>query len=163
MFGFLKPRALLDDDTKLWIVEAFAWALRNYGSDIFYEDTALITPTSKHFPGRFDDPGIMARKTFERVKSYAGMENWICELIAQDADANPQLAPTLVVQGAPRGPAGTFVVDPGSPNGVLITYNPDQLRDPEALIATFAHELAHYLGGVAKEKPPVGDEGQVLH
>ncbi len=158
MFGFFKRRSLLDDATKLWIFEAYAWALRNFGSDSFYEATTLITPTSKHFPGRFDDAEIMAQKTFERVKTYAGMQNWACELDAQDADANPVIAPTILIHGAPRGPAGTFVVEPGSPNGVKITYNPDQLRDPEGLIATFAHELAHYLGGTAHEQPPGGEE-----
>ncbi len=38
----------------------------------------------------------------------------------------------------------------------LIRYNPKHLDDPSKLIATFAHELSHYLMSTAKTAPPGG-------
>lgn len=132
--------------------------MRNFGSDIFYEDTNLIVPADKYFPDKIENVNELAERIFSRVKEYAGMSEWQCELQAQDPDVNPMLAPTLVIQNAPRGPAGTFsVVDEGA-RKIVITYNPSQLNHPEGLVATFAHELAHYLSLVANEPPPGGEE-----
>lgn len=47
-----------------------------------------------------------------------------------------------VIKDAPQSPAGTFHAL--GEEGALITYHPNQLADPVALVATFAHELAHY-------------------
>lgn len=96
----------------------------------------------------------MVKYTFEKVRKYAGMENWPCKLEAQEDDINPVVAPTIVLSGAPSGPAGTFQFG----DEAIITYNTNLIKRPESLIATFAHELAHYLSGVAKEPPPGGDE-----
>ena len=40
----------------------------------------------------------------------------------------------------------------------MITFNPADVRDPQSLVATFAHELAHYLGCTAEIPPPGGDK-----
>jgi hypothetical protein len=45
-----------------------------------------------------------------------------------------------------------------SPASLTVTYEPDYLNNPEAMIAVFAHALAHYLGTSAKEPPPGGAE-----
>jgi hypothetical protein len=45
---------------------------------------------------------------------------------------------------------------------VVITYNPS-LADPTALIATFGHELGHYLMSTARTDPPGGWELHELH
>jgi hypothetical protein len=41
---------------------------------------------------------------------------------------------------------------------VVITYNPSSVSNPTQLVATFAHELSHYLTGTANEPPPGGWE-----
>jgi hypothetical protein len=158
VFGLFSKKSLLDPSTTQWVFDSFGWALNNFGSDIFYEDTILVTPTNEHFPDQIEDAEEMASKVFQRVKKYAGMENWECELQAQEPDGNPIVAPTIVVNNAPRGPAGTFSVTGEEEQKITITYNPDQVRNPEMLVATFAHELGHYLSGIAKEHPPGGEE-----
>jgi hypothetical protein len=40
----------------------------------------------------------------------------------------------------------------------VITYDPGLLRQPEHLVATFAHELAHYLDYFAEESCPGGEQ-----
>ena len=46
---------------------------------------------------------------------------------------------------------------------MTITYNPALSDDPTALIATFAHELGHYLMSTARSDPPGGWELHELH
>lgn len=151
------PKPVLDEGTTEWIFDAYAWALESFGSDIFFQHTSLILPNDEFFPEKLDEVDDVAEVLFTRVREYAGMSDWPCRLIAQEEDANPHVAPAVVIQGAPSGPAGTFWVG-GEHNEVQITYNPSQLRRPEALIATFAHELAHYLGHSTEKQPPGGHD-----
>jgi hypothetical protein len=51
--------------------------------------------------------------------------------------------------------AGTFGIDG---NRVQITYTTAQLQRPDRLIATFTHELAHYLLATATRPPPCDDD-----
>ena len=97
----------------------------------------------------------MAEAVFARVRGYAGMAEWPCELQVQEADPNPVVAPTLLVKNSPSSPAGTFRA---TESGALITYHPDRVDDPMSLVATFAHELAHYRTVGFSEPPPGGWE-----
>ena len=149
------PKPVLDEGTTEWVFAAYAWALESFGSDIFFQHTPLILPNDQFFPDRIEEGDDVAETLFSRVREYAGMADWPCRLVAQEKDANPAVAPAVLIQGAPSGPAGTFRVG-GKHNDVQITYNPSQLRQPEALIATFAHELSHYLAHSAEKEPPGG-------
>jgi hypothetical protein len=60
----------------------------------------------------------------------------------------------LLVNNAPTNPLGTFQAH--EDNSVTISYNPALTNDPVQLVATFAHELAHYLTATAEEAPPGG-------
>lgn len=135
----------------------FAWSLQNFGSDVFYDETELITPTSRYFPDKADSAESMIKHVFVRVRKYAGLENWPCRIQPQEDDPNPIVAPTLVLKGAPSGPAGTFS-HRGNKTEAVITYKPKLINQPESLVATFAHELAHYLSSMAKDAPPGGEE-----
>ncbi|MDH5572421.1 MAG: hypothetical protein OEY89_11695 [Gammaproteobacteria bacterium] len=153
----LYSKSVVDDDTKKWIFDTYAWALKSFGSDIFYDDTVLVLPTNDYFPDNSSDPSELALLIFERVKKLAGMDEWDCDLVAQDPDVDPVISPAIVINNAPKGPAGSFKLE-GNDNRVVITYNPDLIKKPEELIATFAHELSHYLSAVASELPPGGEE-----
>jgi len=59
------------------------------------------------------------------------------------------------VKDSPSSPAGTFRA---TENGALITYHPSRLGDAMSLVATFAHELAHYRTAGCAEPPPGGWE-----
>lgn len=141
-----------------WIIRAFRWALEQYGADVFCNRTELITPTREHFPDVPGDPAQRVASIFERIKTYAGMKDWACKLVAQGPDVNPVVDPLTVVENAPHGPAGTFSMAGAEPAIAQITYNPDSVRDPMALVAMLAHELAHYLGQAASEPPPGGEK-----
>jgi len=156
MFNLFKSKELLSEADREFQIATFKWLLRNFGGDDFYKTTKLVLPTKEYFPSKVDTPEDAASETFEAVKKHAGLENWMCKLEIQEEDANPVVAPTLAIQNAPTSPHGTFQAT--EENEVVITYNPALASQPTQLVATFAHELAHYLTATSKEEPPGGWE-----
>lgn len=158
MLGLFRSKPVLDDASAAWLIEAFAWALRNLDRDIFFKHTELVTPSNRHFPDRIGDPGKLPGILFERVRNLAGMAAWDCDLVMQDPDPELRVARTLYIRNAEHPPAGTFSIVGQEDKRARITYNPALLHDPERFIATMAHELAHYLGSSIAEPPPGGED-----
>jgi hypothetical protein len=84
------------------------------------------------------------------------MADWPCRLVAQPN--RPELRvgefwSLKPVQG--QLPAGTFGLEG---NQVVITYDPGSVSQPLKLIATLAHELAHYRLATWSEPSPGGAE-----
>jgi hypothetical protein len=160
MFGFIKTKPLLDADATHWLFDAFAWSLKNFDAEVFYHETILVTPSNQHFPGRDSSAHGMAKLIFEQVKAYAGLKHWPYRLV----DNNDPLlnAPAQVmIEGPLRGskgnPKGVSTAQANESQQLIVPYNLNQLAKPEALIANYAHMLAHYLGQTASGLPPGGE------
>ncbi|MDM3872168.1 hypothetical protein QSV34_12510 [Porticoccus sp. W117] len=156
MLNLFKSKPLLSTDDTEFQVATYNWLLKNFGGQAFFEGTKLVLPTKEYFPSKVDSEEGAARETFKVVKHYAGMDEWPCKLQAQEEDVDPKVAPTLVIQDVDSGPLGTFQADESEE--VVITYNPAIVSNPTQLVATYAHELAHYLTATAQEPPPGGWE-----
>jgi len=156
MLGFFKNTALLDEDTTDWLFDVYAWALRHFDSEVFYQETLLVTPTNQHFPGE-GGGSDKARFIFEKVKVYAGLGHWPCELVTDESFVSPSV-PILADTVGLRGSTGiTPVIGEDSPS-FPVPYDPALIARPEALIASYAHTLSHYLGSTCQEPPPGGKE-----
>jgi hypothetical protein len=157
MFGLFSKRELIDQPSRQWLFDVFAWALRNFGSDVFYQQTILVTPTEGHFPGRADSIHGMAQLVLDQVKAHAGLTHWPTRLVPPTA-FEPNHLQRLEIAGAIRGTQGVApdTMDPA--HCLMLTYEPNMVSNPEALIATYAHLLAHYLATLAGEEPPGGRE-----
>jgi hypothetical protein len=143
--------AFLDRDTEAWHFEAWAWLLRNLGDDL--ARTPLVLPNRDFFTPTKAQGHERALYAFERVKALMGMSDWPCELVADEGPGGPQqVGEMLIVQSTGR-PAGTFSA---REDVVTIVYRSDLVAEPIHLVATFAHELAHYLLAGVKEEPPGG-------
>src|SRR5579859_862942 len=141
MFGWFRKGSLLGSELTQWQFDCFGWLLRHTGGVEALRQLPLVQPTPRFFPDRGLQGHALAEAIFARVRGYAGMADWPCELVMQEADPNPKVAPTLWVKNSPSSPAGTFRSVDG---GALITYPPDRLGDAMSLVATFALEFAHY-------------------
>jgi hypothetical protein len=151
-----RKRPLLSEENTLFQIECFKWLLIHFGGNNFYDDTLLVLPTKEYFPSVVTSNESAAQATLEQVMKYAGMVKWPVTLHAQEEDPNIHVTPTLVVQNVEQSPLGTFSVN--EKNEATITYNPKIVADPTQMVATFAHELSHYLTGTAPEPPPGGWE-----
>ncbi|MDV2080856.1 hypothetical protein [Marinobacter xestospongiae] len=155
MFGF-GSRSLVGDTELEWQLDTYGWLLRNFGRRFRDVTYILVKPDRQHFPDECESEDEVFEKTFLRVKRYADMEHWPCELLPQENDPETVLGDTLLIQGAETGPAGTFRYRSGGKG--LVTYNRSLVSEPQALVSTYAHELGHYLTANCKEPPPGGWE-----
>jgi len=157
MFGLFKNSALLEESSPRWLFDAFAWSLDNFDANFFYNDTVLVLPTNQFFPGRTDSVDGMANLIFDQVKNYAGISHWPTRIADQSSCALPN-ASQVEIKGALRDPDGIADESVAEERRLLIPYNPQQINNPEAMIATFTHTLAHYMGQMARTPPPGGGE-----
>lgn len=146
-----KPKPLLHESDIQWLLEGYAWALRNFGSDEFYNQSRLLEPSDNCFPGRADSADSMAELTFNHVRRYAGLEHWPYRLLDHnqyDGDTAPagDIHQTMAARARGEEAPLTFF------------YEPLQSRKPEVMIANYAHALAAHLSHLAAEEPPCDRE-----
>ncbi len=155
VFTLFSKQPVIDPSSSEWIFNAYGWALQNFDADLFYTDTVLVCPTDKFFPERVNSVHAMAESMFERVKGYAGISHW--STLVQDQNMCRQIeSQRVLIKGALRGPEGIKDESVEDSEKLVIPYNPQQINNPEGMIATYAHILAHHLGQMAKSPPPGG-------
>lgn len=154
MFGLFRANPVLDEGSTAWLFEAYAWALRNIGSDAF-QRTILVTPTDRHFP----DTGSgteRAAAAFARVRSYAGMQGLPFELAALTGETTAQSVPALF--DAEQGGMPGITLVQGEQSRIPIAFDPATVKKPQVLVAAFAQQLAFHLGRAMPEESPGGEE-----
>jgi hypothetical protein len=159
--GLFGARLPIDRDELEWQLATFKWLGREFGS---IADRPLVLPTSDFFPAPSGGTSRI-QALFDNVRNAAGMADWPCELRAGRESRPAQVGFALLLrhEGA-QAPCGTFEVEaPDGVRKVVITYNPSLAADTDAMIATFGHELGHYLMSKAKSDPPGGWELHELH
>jgi len=161
MFGLFNREPPLDEASVEWLFDIYGWSLRNFGAELFFDETLLVLPTNRYFPGSESSVQGMAALILKQVKHYANLSHWPTRVVDQNQCALEQPA-QLAIKGAIRGAGG--VVDETVPDEqrLTITYDPLMIHHPESLIASYAHTLAHYLGSMAEESPP-GDKANWPH
>jgi len=151
-----KSRPILDEESILWLFELYHWALTNFDADIFFRQTVLVQPSNHFFPGNAASNDEMAQLIFDKVREYAGLKHWPCRLTAEQSCATQPAR--IVVSGALRymnGVEPEYVLEE---QRLKVVYDPRQVNNPEAIIASFAHTLAHHLAAMAEDTPPGGEE-----
>lgn len=132
--AFFSPKPPVSRNEFDWLLACFAW-LRTVLDDADVRPEFVLP----------DHPALAAAKTapelFEAVRKLAGMEEWPCRLEKVEVEGGIESDNLYVVEEGGRA-CGTFSVEDGE---AVIRYSAGMLRDPDALAATFAHELCHYL------------------
>jgi hypothetical protein len=162
MFGLFGGRLPIDEDELEFQLASFKWLQRQFGE---VGDRPLVLPSPEYFPSARSRRRVAARSLFEDVKKAAGMADWPCELVAGASDRPIDLGNTnLLRHEGPNSPCGTFRVEEGlAGRFAVITYNPEMEHDQAGLVATFAHELGHYLMSTSPGDPPGGWDLHELH
>ena len=159
MLGFLKTKPVLDDESTLWLFDAFTWSLQNFNAEVFYQQTRLVQPSNQFFPGRESSADGMANLILEQVKNYAGLSHWPSR--AADANSSATAPGPVMIENPQRslsnvaGKVAANTVD--GQNELVIPYHPSQLAKPESLIANYATILSYYLAQTADQPPPGGE------
>ncbi|GHA32716.1 hypothetical protein ACFFLZ_05285 [Photobacterium aphoticum] len=146
---------MLSDEDVAFQRETYKWLLKYFGGKDFYTHTQLVLPTDAFFPSHIASPDEAVTTTFLQVRQHAGMGIWPCALVPQEADDDTHVGPCLLIQQAPHSPNGTYCRYEGK---AYISFNPELANHPARIVATFAHELGHYLTDDLPEPPPGGWE-----
>ncbi len=155
VFGLFDKQPVVDPSSSEWIFNAYGWALQNFDADLFYSYTVLVRPTNEFFPGTVNSVQGMAEIIFDRVKAYAGINHWPTQV--QDQSMCHMIeSQQVLIHGALRGPKGVVDESVEDNQRLVIPYNPQQINNPEGMIATYAHVLSHHMGRMAKVPPPGG-------
>ena len=96
-----KNQPVLDEPSVLWIFDLFRWGLQQFNAELFHRETQLVVPSNKTFPGSADSAHGKAELIFERVKHYAGVTHWPCQLV-EPSSFNPGVPQQLRLQGLAR-------------------------------------------------------------
>ncbi len=157
MFGLFENKPVLEESQSQWLFDVYAWSLENFDANVFYNNTVLVLPTNEFFPGRVDSQQGMAELIFEKVKSYACISHWPTRVVDQSVCAIPN-APQLQIEGPLRDPKALVNESVTDEMCLQVPFNPQQVSNPEGMIASFAHISAHFMGQMAKQPPPGGPE-----
>jgi hypothetical protein len=149
-----RRKPIVDPDTAAWHFENFRWLLEEFGSCRFTR-MQLVLPKPGYFQAEGKRDHSFALRIFDQVKAYCGMSEWEVALVVDENPLAVRSEISRAMVAAQKHALGTFGV---AGNRIQISYVPDLLQRPEQLIATFAHELAHYLLATARSQPPCADD-----
>ncbi|REL28922.1 hypothetical protein DXX93_12680 [Thalassotalea euphylliae] len=168
MLSLFQSKPLLDESTTHWIIDSYQWALTHFDAQEFKTNSQLVLPTSEFYPGRVSSVEEMAASVFEKTLAYAGMKNWPIKLISPAAyHQNPQYQqmPKLQFGEAIRGDTVQVFTQDFSQtananvhNHIYVSYNPNQINQPQDLVASYAQAFAAILIAQKGIEPPGGEK-----
>lgn len=126
MFGLFAPTCPLGTWEKTWTERRMLWLADKFGLDRL-KSARVVLPTDEFFPDRYDADTPSARRCFDRVCGYMGVD---------PASLHMNVVPDAMLPDA----AGMY-----GERERTIWIAASQLTDPARLIAVIAHELAHEL------------------
>ena len=118
------------------------------------KDAIVIEPTPAFFPDNYDGSLAAAERMFSRTCGYMGVKAGSVRLTFWQDCSEIRLPVVLEGRRSTRGVAGLY-----AQNDQLdeVSLNVADLRDPEGLVATMSHELAHHVllkrCGLSREEP----------
>jgi hypothetical protein len=148
-------RPIVDDETAAWHIDNFAWLVRQFGGSAGLTQSKLVLPGPGFFVADGETGHALALRIFDQVKTHCGMSDWEVDLVADTNPLADQSTRSLAMVAPQKYALGTFGV---AGNRIVISYVPSLLKRPEQLIATLAHELAHYLLATRREAPPCEED-----
>jgi hypothetical protein len=153
--GLFGKSRFLEAEVELWVVGTWGWLMRNLGGKARLAATPLVLPTRDFFPPTETQGHERAVYVFERTKAWMGLADWPCTLTPYDRPSGVQRMGHFAMIQHGKSAHGTFQAVEG---GAVVSYASDLVDQPRALIAVFAHELAHYLLADLRYWIPGGDD-----
>jgi len=155
---FLWPELLISNESALWIIDCYRWALDNFDSDEFYKRAALIQPDNQFFPGDVSSVEEKAQNIFKHSLKYAGLEHWPIQLRHTNLQNQQRLMPFGLekIERNSQSQALTEIIN--APHTIDISYNRQLTLKPEDLASHFSHMFAMHLLKEASQPPPGGIE-----
>ncbi|NQY88352.1 MAG: hypothetical protein HRT51_11525 [Colwellia sp.] len=184
MFSTLfKAKPVIDDESKEWIFDTFAWCIEQLDSDFFNHKSELILPNNSFYPGSSSSVEEMAAIIFANTSKYTGMASWPLRLVSNDS-FTPKPMPQLSFESRLRGENANIsanataekssqvssavsykvegeqlipTIPPSTPT-IDIAFHPSQLNQPQDFIAYLVQSQAAILVNQHGQLTPGGKE-----
>lgn len=183
---FFKAKPVVDEASKEWIFDTFAWCIEQLDGEFFKKNSELILPNNSFYPGSASSVAAMADKIFSNTLNYTGMTSWPLKLVSSE-DFKQKPMPQLSFESRLRGESakvGTkvaaninsevssnisykvegealvsseFTSVPAVPT-IDIAFHSSQLNQPQDLIAYLVQVQAGILVNQHGILPPGGKE-----
>jgi hypothetical protein len=146
MLGF-RPTPPISDEQRLWIDSSFDRLSKLLGRARMLK-AEVILPIAEHFPDPYDGTDEAVDVMFQKVCGYMQVDEGQIDLevFADEAHELHTIVPFW--HGDIEGPAGLYI-SATDQSRFVIAVRSSKLKNPLAVVATLAHELAHVilLGG----------------
>ncbi|WP_046004302.1 hypothetical protein [Pseudoalteromonas rubra] len=156
MLAIFKSKPLLDEAQAQQLIALFGWAVEHFDVDFFLKHTRIVEPTVQDFPDQVSSVEQMAHTVFARVRDYAGLQHWPIALLPPQQMPMQQNFPSFTLSGGLRGEHVSVLQQPALP--IALSYNPNQINQPQDMVASLAGSLAMILIHQVGKLPPGGQE-----
>ncbi len=141
--SFFKTKPVVDDASREWIFDTFAWCIAQLDSDFFQNESELILPNNTFYPGSATSVEEMADAVFHNTVKYSGMIAWPIKLVSS-ANFVQKSMNQLVFESSLRGDRCKILNSSTTPD-IEIAFHSSQLNQPQDLIAYLVQILASVL------------------
>ncbi len=176
--NLFKTKPVIDESSREWIFDSFAWCIEQLDGDFFKENSELILPNNSFYPGSSTSAEQMANTIFANTTKYAGMTSWPLKLVSSERFVQKEM-PKLFFQSRLRGESakvntndsakfspsisynveGEKVASSTAPTTAIdIAFHSSQLNQPQDLIAYLVQAQAGILVNQHGMLPPGGKE-----
>ncbi len=139
MSWFFSPKRSVDEETKQWLEECFQWLIKEFGEEVIRE-TLVVLPTEEFFPDKFSADERDIRVLFNTVCEYMETDSRKFRLYFYENEVEKLRLKLPFYEGSNKSAAG-FYSESG--NRYVIGLQIGNHINPDNLIATMAHEIAH--------------------
>ena len=130
---FFKTTPVVDETTREWIFDTFAWCIAQLDGEFFQQKSELILPNNTFYPGSVSSVEEMAETIFANTIKYSGMTSWPIKLVSATGFTQKPM-PKLFFESALRGENCKLANKEVVP-AIEIAFHPSQLNQPQDLIA----------------------------
>ncbi|HEX6742106.1 MAG TPA: hypothetical protein VF079_09990 [Sphingomicrobium sp.] len=158
---WFKPKRPVDAEEWEWLLAGFQWLGREFPD--LDARRLLAVPSNAFFPPSQSRGAERGVELMAQVQAIAGMADWPVQLVPVQPPRRGAVNAVAALQTG-SGACGSFRAG-RTAEGIPVAeirYTFDQLDNPAGLVATFAHELAHYLLHTRTHPVPGGDEVEEL-
>lgn len=138
--GWFTPKCPVDPEAKEWIERSFNWLTEELGPHVL-RDVEVILPTEEHFPDKYDGGRTSIRRMAERVCEYMAVDPKTIDFQFFDSQDDDHIHPLAIEEGRPQHDLGSYLKRRDGKQVIRLDVN--QSVNPQMMVATIAHELAH--------------------
>jgi hypothetical protein len=159
--GLFGPKRPLSAEEWEWQLAGFRWLLEEFEGLEKHRAGQLATPDGACFPDSRLTGDARAAELLHQIMGVADIADWPVRLVMDDGEPELRAVSQMHAITPETGWAmGTFQIVEDGAGGWLaeIVASRQQLRDEAALVATLAHEVAHYLLSSSERPVPGGED-----